>query len=523
MGADAVGIPATSVAKPSLTSRASLTALASLLDYAVKIGVTLLVTPVLVGGLGRSLYGVWEMLNRLVHYMAAADGRPTEALRLLVANQQTTADAWRQRRHVGSAAVIWLLFLPLVVVVGAGVTWIAPTLTKVPPDLHGAVRLTCALLVASFLVAGLASIPESVLRGMNLGYRRMGLQASLNIATGVLMAGAVVSGLGLPGLAAAQIAVAALTGLCFWTLARKYVAWFGAERPQRAEVRQMVGMSGWLALGELITRLLLASDVIILGALISSSAVTSYVMTGYAAKMAIGILTLAVGAAMPGLAGVIGEGHHRRAAQVRREIAALTWLFVTVAGGTILVWNRSFVSLWVGPDNYAGLGIDALIVLIAVQTAFIRTDAYVIDAALRPRERVVVGAAAALASIGLSVALTHAWGLPGLCLGVLSGRAVQSVAFPLLVRRLLGSSDRNRSGRGLRADVVRPVIVTVLLFALAAFLGGRVLAPHWLAWAGGVAATVALLAVVTYWAGFQPDARNAVRMRVTRLVRVGAM
>src|ERR671918_76236 len=70
------------------TQRASLTAVASLLDYGAKVVVGLVVVPILVSGLGRSLYGVWEMLNRLVGYMTGADGRPTEALRLVVASHQ---------------------------------------------------------------------------------------------------------------------------------------------------------------------------------------------------------------------------------------------------------------------------------------------------------------------------------------------------------------------------------------------------------------------------------------------------
>ena len=43
---------------PSLTGRASLNAVQSLLDYGAKLGVGLVVTPIVVAGLGRSLFGV---------------------------------------------------------------------------------------------------------------------------------------------------------------------------------------------------------------------------------------------------------------------------------------------------------------------------------------------------------------------------------------------------------------------------------------------------------------------------------
>ncbi|HEV2762137.1 MAG TPA: hypothetical protein VGV38_04005, partial [Pyrinomonadaceae bacterium] len=191
-------------AKPAkgLTRKAYLNAFASLLDHAVKGGVMALVTPVLVAGLGSSLYGVWQMLSRLVTYMQAADGRPTQALKWVIANRQVVDDAETKRRHVGSALGVWLLFLPVLVCLSAALVWGAPYVTKVPAELHATVRLTAALLVVNFLLTNLVVLPEAVLRGMNLGYRRMGLQASLSVVGGALAVGALYAGGGLAGLAA---------------------------------------------------------------------------------------------------------------------------------------------------------------------------------------------------------------------------------------------------------------------------------------------------------------------------------
>src|SRR5437764_14871665 len=97
---------------PTLTGRASLNAVQSLLDYGAKLGVGLVVTPIVLTGLGRSLFGVWEMLNRLVTYMSAADGRPTEALRLIVSSRQAGEDDALQRPSVRGALPLCGLFLP---------------------------------------------------------------------------------------------------------------------------------------------------------------------------------------------------------------------------------------------------------------------------------------------------------------------------------------------------------------------------------------------------------------------------
>lgn len=497
----------------TLTRRASLNVAQSLLDYSVKLGVGLVIVPILVTGLGRTLYGVWEMLGRLVGYIESADGRSTQALRLVISNQQSSDDRAAKRRWVGSALAVWVCFLPLWATAGALLIWLTPSVTKVPPELHTTVRVACALMMGAVLVAGLGSMPESVLRGVNLGYKRMGLQAGLSLVGGALMAAAVFAGTGLVGVAAAGIALAALTAVCFLVVVRRQVPWFGAERPRRAEVSSLLGMSIWLTLGDVVSKLL-GSDVLVLGMVLSASAVTTYVLTGYAARLALNLHSLSAEAVMPGVAGVIGEKNFERAALLRRELLAITGVFVTGVGATILLWNRSFVHLWVGAENYAGTWTNLLVVLIAVQSAFIRCDAYLIDAALQPARRVRVGIAAGTLTLVLSLGLTHLAGMVGLCLGILAGRATQSIGYPLLVRGCLGRNP------GLSLTwLIRPLLVMGLLFAAAAYLGQLILVRHWLSWVVAVVLTLATGFGIALAVGLPTTLRTAVRARLVEMAR----
>ncbi|HEV8400726.1 MAG TPA: oligosaccharide flippase family protein [Gemmatimonadales bacterium] len=514
MATDASRLAVSDAAAPkpaTLTQRATLTAVASLLDYTARAVVGLVAVPILVSGLGRSLYGVWEILSRLIAYMTGADGRPTEALRLTIANHLTRSDETAKRRLIGSAVFVWLLFLPVVAAVGAVLVWLAPTFAKVAPAEHATVRVTCALLVISFLLGSLASIPESVLRGANLGYKRMGYQAGLSVVGGVFMTGAVWLGLGLRGLAWSQIALALVTGVCFWWLVRQFVPWFGVARPSIAEVKSLLNMSVWLSAGDVIAKLLLASDVLVLGLLVSSSAVTSYVLTGYSARLGLNLYALAAGAATPGLGGVIGERQHGRAAKIREDLLAVTWLFATVVGTTILVWNRAFLGLWVGNQNYAGVWPNVLLVLVTAQSAFIRNDSYVIDAALRPRLRVLFGTAAAAITIALMVLLTPTLGIVGVCLGLLGGRLIQTVAYPIIVRSCLGAVPASASSTTLQWT--RRLLAMAALFGGATWLGQRVTVAHWATWAAGVALTVLLLPALAWALGLNAAGRQAVLER----------
>src|SRR5439155_206613 len=285
-------------------------------------------------------YDVRERLGRLVGCMTAGDGRPAQALRLVVSNLQGSPDDSAKRRYVGGSLVVWLPFMPLVVVIGGALVWLAPTITKTAPALAAGVRLTAALLTVSLVFGNLASLPESVLRGMNLGYKRMGLQAGLEVVGGALMAGAIYLGLGMLGAAGAQVAFALLMGLCFWWVVKKYVPWFGIERPTRADVKGLLSLSLWYSAGEAITKLQLASDVLILGIVLSPTVVTAYVLTSYAARTAVNLHVLAAGGAIPGIGGVIGEREFAKAVRLRNELLALTWLCAT--GRPVLVMALLF-------------------------------------------------------------------------------------------------------------------------------------------------------------------------------------
>lgn len=525
MGADAAAVHTTTHVPETtraggleaLTRRASLNAGASLLDYAVKAIVVLLVTPVLLSGLGRALYGVWEMLARLGTSMTAVDGRPTDALRLIIAQHQSTSDDGARRRYVGAALVVWAVLLPVLALVGGAIAWwLAPALTRATPEMEGVVRLSAALVIAAFLLIGLASVPEAVLRGMNLGYRRMGVQASLNILVGLLSAGAIWFGLGLAGVAAAQLGLAVATGLCFWLLARRFVSWFGVARPRREDVRLVFNIGIWLAVGDAIAKVLLASDVIILGAIVAPAMVTTYVLTGYAARTAQGIHIFAAGAAIPGLGGLLGRGELRRAAQARHELLLLTWLFGTVVASAILMWNRGFIALWVGAENYAGLLVDVLIALLFLQTIFIRVDSYIIDASLRPRLRVLISGVAMILAVGLSIALARPLGIAGVCLGLLAGRMIQSVTYPLLSARSVGSATSTRQAV---VSAARRVLATILLLAAAAALGQTVEVSGWLSWVAGAAAGAVAIAGLAFAVGANEAERRAILSRLRALRR----
>src|SRR5215216_7443011 len=109
----------------NLTQKAYMNALAAALDYGARLITGFIVTPFLVSGLGDTLYGVWRTLGNLTGYISAASGRPSQALKFTTASLQSSTDYEEKRRNVTSALIVWILFLPILSVLGGVVVWFA--------------------------------------------------------------------------------------------------------------------------------------------------------------------------------------------------------------------------------------------------------------------------------------------------------------------------------------------------------------------------------------------------------------
>jgi O-antigen/teichoic acid export membrane protein len=504
-----------------LTKKASLNAFASGLDYGARLVVGFFVTPFLVTGLGNSLFGTWQVLLRLTMSISPASGRATQALKWILASEKTSSDYDAKRRYVGSAIVVWALFLPIMVVLGVVVVWFLPSWIKTPPGYIALVRIAAAVLVANLVVYSLASLPQSVLEGENLGYKRMGLSAILVLVGGGFTCLAVFLKTGIVGVAAASLATTIMTGAFFFLVVRSYAPWFGVARPNYDAVRKFFGLSGWFLSWHLIMNLMTAGDVVLLGMLKSVESVTTYSLIKYAPETLITFVEIMVFGIGPGLGGIIGSGDLQKAARVRGEAMQLTWLVVTTIGATLLFWNRAFVSRWVGTEYHVGPLITLLIMVVIFQFVLIRNDAHFIDLTLRLRNKVLLGGLSVTISLFAAALLVGYFnlGIAGLCLGLIAGRLILSLGYPVLIGRFFGVPLSSQL-RG----VLRPGLVAILLLGSATWLRGLaagsawIIRPSWFFLALYMGTTLAALSPVAFYCGLSGDQRRQIMGRVLVLL-----
>lgn len=505
----------------SLTKKASLNALAGGLEYIARLLVGFFVTPVLVAGLGDYYYGVNQVLSRLMGYLQPASGRPTQALKMKLANQQLVAVDEEKRKFVGSTLVILGYFLPLTVIAGVIITWFAPIWLKATPESYTTIRIASGVLVLNMILFNLSNVPRSALEGENLGYKRMGISALLVLVGGGLIWLAVTLKTGLVGVTVAAVISTLISGIFYLLVVRNYAPWFGIRRASRQDNREFLALSIWFMLWNLINTLMMASDVVVLGLFNSVQSVTNYTLTKYAPETTINIIAIVVFSILPGLGGIIGSGDVVKAAKVRSEIMSFTWWILTVFGATILLWNQSFLGLWVGNEHFPGGFTNLLIVLMVSQFVILRNDANVIDLTLKLKQKVILGLISVTFSIGLAVFFVSnlQMGIPGVIAGIMAGRAILSVAYPLMVGKMIRIPILQQA-----KAVLRPLVVTLALFFGFLSIGSKLarwdtfLTSSWIGLIISVGFTFLTMLVVTFFLGFSAQQRNAIQHRLTAII-----
>jgi O-antigen/teichoic acid export membrane protein len=510
-------------ADKNLTKKASLNAIASALDYGTRLVVGFLVQPIMVSGMGDFYYGIWQILLRLIGYITPAGGRPAQALKMTLANQQMIATDDEKRRYVGSSIIIWLIFLPIMGILGGLLTWFVPYWIKSPAESYFIIRIAAAILVFNLIISNLSTVPASALEGENLGYKRMGLSAFLVVLGGGLTWLAVYLNTGIIGVGVATLLITLLTGMFYLWVMHDFAPWFGVARPSLSDVRKLLGLSWWFLAWNLIMNLMTASDVVILGVLLSVQTVTDYSLSKYAPETLISIVAIVVFGILPGLGGIIGAKNFEKANQVRGEIMAFTWIIVTTLGTVILLWNQAFISLWVGSQHYVGIIPNLLIVIVVMQFILIRNDGNVIDLTLQLKQKVVMGAISVGLSLGIAILLIKWLGLNiiGICLGLIVGRLMLSIGYPTLVGRLLGISFISQI-----KSSIRPAFVTVVLFSGATFVNSLITKIYftgvkgWLILGLLIVVSLSLILFSTFYTGLTKYQRSSIIERLQAILSI---
>jgi len=417
---------------------AKLNAAASYAYFLISALVAFFVSPYLVTYLGSNLFGILKSSQKLIGFAEVADGRPTQALKWVIANKQGSSDNIEKRQCVGSSLNVYALFFPLLLFFVVLLVYLLPsTINGLQAEQYNLVRFLGLILGANILLGPLLAIPESVLIGENQNYKSVVSKIFWLVSSNLVIVYLAYKGKSILVIATVILSAAIMNALCVYFITKKAVPWFGVKKPNRKQYKEFLRFSGWVLVWSFVSKVMLSSEILLISYLAGAELVTNYVFSSYVTQLGLSLALMTGSAFTPSMGRFFGEKNFDNLNELINGFRELLLCLSIVIGCCVLLFNASFVGLWVGHDYFFGEQVNLWIVIAFVQLTLLRGEAQIQDVTLSIKNKVLIGLFSSVSSVTLAIVCYRYFGnISSLFLGLVLGRIIMSVAFPVLVKQI---------------------------------------------------------------------------------------
>jgi O-antigen/teichoic acid export membrane protein len=492
--------------------------------YAVTFVSGLVATPIIIGALGNEGYGLWAFVNAVVAFLVLLDlGLTPTVIRFAAADRgRGTTD---ETSRVASTALAIYAALALVATgVGLVLTALLPALIDVDESLVSAGRIAFVLALAGVVVR----FPLGVATSLLAAQQRYDV---INLAG--LVSAVVYLALVVVVFLAWDAGLVALAAIAFATTLLRLalpLLWLRRELPTlrirrelatRAGARELLGFSRPNFLINVASKVVLSTDVIVVGVVLGSVAAGLYALPAKLFALALGIGVAAATLVFPVLAELEGAEDPVRQRRYVLSGVRIGLGVVLLAAAPLALLPDAFLAGWLG-DEYRAGGFDRsvpVLVLLMVSIVFVQ-PATMLTQYLIARGRHAPLAVARVVTVTVNLALTIVLaatvGIWAVAAATVATEAVSTaVVMPLLVRRASGSAI---GFRDLALAWLRPIALAAGAALPTLVVLGRLVDSHRLGVFVAVGACWALAFGAVMWRyGLEPDERETLANALLRL------
>jgi O-antigen/teichoic acid export membrane protein len=401
-------------------SRKSIWNFASSLGFtAVTLAVGIFSTPLLLGWLGTERFGAARVLTDWGGYLLLLERGLSGALWARLAAALGQGDNAQTALLITAGRREYVRVMVLCLAVGAALFVVMPRLTRASGISVGEIRAAWLCLLAVLLL-----LPLAVYRLLAEANQESYLVTLLNTAqallTTLLLLAAARAGWGLPGqTAAVTLAQIPFVAALAWRARRR---WPQAAESDLAAARQSLReLNGPAFAYTTSLKVGVLSDNVVVATFLGGGAVTAFSLTQRLAQLAQTQLLALGNATWASLAELHAEGQKERFYERVLELTGLVSGLSLAVLLPVAAYNRHFIALWVGPENFGGAALSLLVCV----NAWLGAVFYLWGWALQGTGNLGAWTRGAVAfgavNLAVSIVATLFVGLPGPLWGTLAG------------------------------------------------------------------------------------------------------
>lgn len=394
--------------------------------------------------LDREQLAVFTLGLDVVAWLSLADLGLTDGVNVQVARLGGQNE--RQRNALASTAFYTqTLVACIVLLLGCILASLFPHFFALRPDLHRAATLLMVLLSGGFALILIGRTFAALLIAHHYIYYNHLITVVMVLIRLLLAVTLFLTGWSLLALPITELGVAAATMMAVIYAGYKLIPNL-TVRPQLFSKQLLSGTATlglWFTLGTLADFVIMGFDRVVAAKLISLESVTVLYLTSRVYSLADGVLQQITKTARPMLGSLLGQGMTAEALQAYQRLSALSTSIYIVAAATFWAGNESFVSSWVGKDNYGGIPLDIALALSLVVRAWILPNRVILGAGLIVRPQTVSRLVEGALNLGLSIWFAQLFGLSGIVLATALGGCLTSCWYlPTRTARMFGRPVR---------------------------------------------------------------------------------
>lgn len=425
---------------------------------------------------GQETLGAYAIITQILGYVSLVDfGLSATTLRFLSQAYGKEDDRREFFRIMSLSRVVLLatnILFALAVLIAS--LWFRE-LFHFPADILEEAK-TCMYMIACWAVL---RSPWVVYAGGLIASQRLATANLIymfgNFSRVVLSLVFILSGYGLIGLLAANVASEVISTVLFVYFFHKE---FGARRIEwviRRDylLKEVLSFSGQILIINLSSLLIFSTGNIIVGSLFGVVAASMYYATQVPAASGYNLILQIGKNATPAINELYGKGEYPALKRSYLDIHKYTNMLVFPFAFGLLMLNKSFVDLWVGPKQYGGdlmtwtlMGLSLVICINGIGSAYVQAKGDI-----RALSRLSI--AEGLLNLALSVALGWLIGIGGVLLAMLIARVPTTVYVIYKSQKDLDVSF----GEYAKECILRPLYVAISCGAIL-YATIRVIPPH---------------------------------------------
>ena len=338
----------------SLKRKSIYTGLVKLFNIGLSFVVQFVITPFILGSLGKELFGVYTIINKMQGYISVVDLRPTAILRFKLAATQTKNDIQSSKEYIGSSLIISVILLPFMVLVGWLLSLGFEHYFKIDEQ-YIAVGKTAIIVLSIFIgIKGFLGYPEAIVRGNNAEYKLFFVEPLRLITYSLFVYIFIINGYGILGVIAAIIIAGFFDFILKLILQRKLYPRLIPVIPGKNKVKEFVGKGSWYLLSSLSSQVINTFDIMIIGLTIGAKSVTIYALSKAMLFRVSEAFSNVLGGITASIGHLISDENTKKLVEIRHKLIRYNIIFGCLIVAYFICFNSSFISLWVDSSNYIG-------------------------------------------------------------------------------------------------------------------------------------------------------------------------